>query len=149
MPPGDVNAYLASVPPDARSALTKLRKDIRAAAPDAEERIGWGMPMYMHQGMLVAFAAAKNHCSFFVMHPAVMVKHGAALKGYDTAKGTVRFSPTKPLPATLVRALVKACLAENAATAAARAKKKAAKTKTAKKRSAARKTAVKKPAMTK
>jgi uncharacterized protein YdhG (YjbR/CyaY superfamily) len=122
-----IDEYLTSVAPKARAALEKLRKDIRAAAPEATETIGYQMPMFKQQGGLVAFAAFKEHCSLFLMSTAVMEAHRDDLRAYDISKGTVRFNPRKPLPATLVRRLVKARLAENEAVAAERvARRKAA-----------------------
>jgi uncharacterized protein YdhG (YjbR/CyaY superfamily) len=114
------------VPVDARAALRKLRKDIRAAAPEAVETISYRMPMFKQQGGLVAFAAFKEHCSLFLMSTAVMETHREELKRYDISKGTVRFAPAKPLPAALVRKLVKARIAENASVAAERAAKRKA-----------------------
>ena len=112
-PTKDMDEFLAMVPEEARTALEKLRKAIRAAAPNATETIGYGVPMLKHQGRpLVSFGAGKNHCAFYVMSPAVMGAHAADLKGYDTSAGTIRFQAAKPLPAALVRKLVKARIAE-------------------------------------
>jgi uncharacterized protein YdhG (YjbR/CyaY superfamily) len=71
----DVDEYLANVPDDARPGLEKLRKAIKVAAPKATEGISYRIPIYKHLGMLVGFAAFKNHCSFFVMSPGVMKAH--------------------------------------------------------------------------
>lgn len=110
-----VDDYLASVPEDARAALERLRTIIKAAAPGGSEVISYRIPIYKHNGkLLVGFAAFTEHCSLFVMSPQVMRAHAADLKGYDTAKGTVHFPADKPLPAALIRKLVKARLAENA-----------------------------------
>lgn len=110
----DVDEYLAAVPDQARAVLQKLRKTIKAAAPEAAEGISWGMPMYKQAGILVGFAAFKDHCSFFP-GPVVIEAHKKELKGYSLSKGTIRFTNDKPLPATLVKKLVKARLAENEA----------------------------------
>ena len=109
----DVDEYLAAVPPDQRVALEKLRKIIRAAAPKATEGIAYGMPGYNYLGALVYFAAFKNHCSFFPASGRLIRAHQRELAGYETAKGTIRFTVDKPLPAALVKTLVKARVAEN------------------------------------
>src|SRR6267142_4952208 len=115
-PAKDVDEYLAGVPKEARATLEKLRKTIKAAAPMASEVISYQMPMYKHHGMVIGFAAFKNHCSIFP-GSAVMDAHKEELKRYETSKGTIRFPAGKPLPATLVKKLVKARIAENEARA--------------------------------
>lgn len=100
-----VDAYLAAVPPAQRVALKKLRAIIRASAPQAEECISYGIPSYKLHGYLVGFGAGKNHCSFYP--GAVISRFKVELKNYDTSKGTIRFQPDKPIPAALVRKLVK------------------------------------------
>lgn len=111
----DVDEYLDQVPEPGRSTLQKLRKTIKAAAPKATEGISYRIPVYKHLGMLVGFAAFKNHCSFFPMSYAVMKAHRKELQKYDLEKGTIRFPLNKPLPAQLVRSMVKARIAENTA----------------------------------
>lgn len=118
-PARDVDEYLAGVPKEARATLEKLRKTIKAAAPMASEVISYQMPMYKHHGMVVGFAAFKNHCSLFP-GSAVMDAHKEELKRYDTSKGTIRFPAGKPLPAALVKKLVKARIEENEARASKR-----------------------------
>jgi len=107
-----VDDYLARVPPGQRTALQSLRKTIRAAAPQATEVISYQMPGYKHAGYLVGFAAFKDHCSFFV-GTSLVRSYKAELKRFDTTKGGIHFGPEKPLPAALVRELVKARIAEN------------------------------------
>ena len=109
----DVDAYLASIPEDARAALQKLRRVIRSAAPKATEAISYQIPTFRYNGPLVSFAAFPSHCGFYVLSPAVMEAHKAELRDYETSKGTIRFSASKPLPAALVRKLVRARIAEN------------------------------------
>jgi uncharacterized protein YdhG (YjbR/CyaY superfamily) len=121
-PAKTVDEYLAAVPEDARLALEKLRKTIKAAAPRATELISYQIPMYKHHGMLVGFAAFKNHCSFFVGTKNVET-YKDELKSYDTSKGTIRFPPDQPLPAALVKKLVKAHVAENEARSNKKARK--------------------------
>ncbi len=115
-PARNVDEYLAGVPKEARATLEKLRKTIKAAAPMASEGISYQMPMYKHHGMVVGFAAFKNHCSIFP-GAAVMDAYKEELKPYDTSKGTIRFPANKPLPATLVKKLVRARIKENEARA--------------------------------
>jgi uncharacterized protein YdhG (YjbR/CyaY superfamily) len=111
-PARNVDEYLAGVPKEARATLEKLRKTIKAAAPMASEVISYQMPMYKHHGMVVGFAAFKDHCSIFP-GAAVMDAYKEELKRYDTSKGTIRFPANKPLPAALVKKLVKARIKEN------------------------------------
>jgi uncharacterized protein YdhG (YjbR/CyaY superfamily) len=110
-----VDDYLKSAPKDMRSALDKLRKTIKAAAPDAEEVISYKIPALRQNGMLVYYAAFKDHCSFFVASAKVRRQFSAELKPFESGKGTVRFTPERPLPAGLVTRIVKARVAENAA----------------------------------
>jgi uncharacterized protein YdhG (YjbR/CyaY superfamily) len=111
--PTAIDAFLESIPNAPRAALEHLRQTIRQAAPDVSESISYGVPAFKYRGRpLVSFGLAKNHCAFYVQSPAVMDAHAAELAGYDTAKGTIRFAPDKPLPDALVRKLVKARMAE-------------------------------------
>jgi uncharacterized protein YdhG (YjbR/CyaY superfamily) len=111
-PARDVDTYLAMLPEDTRAVLKRVRKAIKVTAPDAVEKISYRMPMYSYLGMLVGFAAFKNHCSLFI-GPSVIEAHKDLLKHYDTSKGTIRFTIDKPLPAALVKKLVKARIKEN------------------------------------
>ena len=108
----DVDRYLAALPDDVRAALEKLRKTIKAVAPIATEKISYGMPMFFHQGMLVGYAAFKNHCSLFP-GGGIIAQFAQELEGYKTSKGTIQFTLDKPLPVTLVKKIVKARMAEN------------------------------------
>ena len=111
-PAQTVDDYLAALPEEARATLEKLRKVVKAAAPKATEVISYQIPMYKHHGMLVGFAAFKDHCSFFPgANP--IATHKDELKAYETSKGTIRFPIGKPLPAALVKKLVKTRVAEN------------------------------------
>lgn len=108
---GPIDQYLTALPADQRTALQSLRKTIRAAAPGATESISYRMPTFKYKGRpLIHFAAAKNHCAIYGAVIADTDKD--ELKGHDTSKGTIRFSPDKPLPDSLVRKLVKARMAE-------------------------------------
>jgi len=123
--PATIDAYLARVPQGQRQALQHLREVIRSAAPQAQELISYQIPTFKQDGMLVAFAAAKNHCALYALHPALLEAHAEALKNFSTSTGTIRFTPDKPIPDELVRRLVTERLAENAATVAARKARKA------------------------
>lgn len=112
--------FLALVPEPARAALEKLRGQIRSAAPGAEEYMGYGVPAFRQDGALVSYAAGKDHCSFYVQSPKTMEAFAAELTGFKTSKGAIAFQPDKPIPAALVKRIVKARLAENAARAKAR-----------------------------
>ncbi len=108
-----IDEYLKALPKDQRTALERLRTAIQSAAPETSEGYSYGMPAFRFNGRpLVAFAAFKDHCSFFPMSPSVIERHAKELKGFETAKGTIRFLPGKPLPATLIKKLVKARMAE-------------------------------------
>jgi uncharacterized protein YdhG (YjbR/CyaY superfamily) len=108
-----IDEYLAVVSADKRAVLERLRKAIRAAAPEAEELISYQIPAFHLNGLLVGFGAAANHCSFYPMSSSTVEAHKNELKGYCTSKGTIRFQADKPLPVALVRKLVKARIAEN------------------------------------
>lgn len=112
-----VEAYLQAVPEPARSALEDLRKAIKAAAPHAVEAMSYGAPGFRQDGALVCYAAFKTHCSFFPMSAALMDTLGDELKGLRTSKGTIQFAPDQPLGEALVRRIVAARIAENAARA--------------------------------
>ena len=110
-----IDDYLAALSVDKRAALEKLRKTIKATVPKAEECITYGLPAFRLDGRpLVAFGAAANHCAFYPMSSSTVEAHKEDLEGYETSKGTIRFQPGKPLPAALVRKLVKARIADNA-----------------------------------
>ena len=111
-----VDAYLADLEPEARATLEKIRKAIAAAAPEATESMAYGMPgFYLAGHPLVYFAAFKKHCSFFPASYAVMETFADELQRFDLQKGTIRFPIGKPLPATLVKKIVKARIKENEA----------------------------------
>lgn len=120
--PASFDEYLAALPADQRKALAALRATIAAVVPRAEERMAYGICTY-HQGrMVVGFGARGGHCAFYLMSNRTVRDHADLLEGYDTSTGTIRFLASEPLPKTLVRRLVKARLAENAAQDAAGAR---------------------------
>lgn len=110
--PRTIDQYLAPLAPHKRAALEKLRKAIRSAAPQAEEYIGYGIPCFRLGGkLLVSFGAAARHCAFYPGKYPIEANKGE-LRSYEAEKGTIRFDPKKPLPATLVRKLVKSRIGE-------------------------------------
>jgi uncharacterized protein YdhG (YjbR/CyaY superfamily) len=112
--PKDIDEYLAGVPEPACSTLNKIRAAIRSAVPpEATEAITYGIPTFKYKGSLLAFAAFKNHCSLFPMSMAVIAAFKNELKGFHTSKGTIQFPQDKPLPAALLKKLVKARIAQN------------------------------------
>jgi uncharacterized protein YdhG (YjbR/CyaY superfamily) len=111
-----IDEYLARLSDDKRDALERLRVTIQAAAPRAEEYISYQLPAFRLDGKpLVAFGATAKHCAFYPMSGTIVGAHREELKDYDTSKGTIRFQAARPLPATLVRKLVRARIAEHAA----------------------------------
>jgi uncharacterized protein YdhG (YjbR/CyaY superfamily) len=102
-----IDEFLNGVSADKRPALEKLRRAIRAAAPEAEECIAYGVPAFRLNGkFLVAFGAGANHCAFYPGGTA-MAAHLPELARYDSSKGTIRFQPNEGLPAALVRKIVR------------------------------------------
>ena len=113
--PRTIDEYLAAVSDEQRAALEKLRKTIRSAAPTAEECISYQLAAFRLDGRpLVAFGATATHCAFYPMSGSTVAAHKDELEGYQTSKGTIRFQASRPLPASLVKKLVKARIAEMA-----------------------------------
>jgi uncharacterized protein YdhG (YjbR/CyaY superfamily) len=110
--PKNVDEYLARIPEPARSTLGKIRATIRSAAPaEATETISYGIPAFKYKGVLVWFAAFSDHCSLFPT-AAVIETFKNELKSYSTSKGTIQFPTEKPLPAALVKKMVKVRVAQ-------------------------------------
>ena len=111
--PVNTDEYLDQLAPEQASVLRKLRTQIIAAAPKAVEHFGYGLPGFMYNGHpLIYFGVAKAHCALYGSVPAGF---DARLKGFAVSKGTVRFTPERPLSAALVKAIVKAKVAESEA----------------------------------
>ena len=110
--PKTVNEYLAGVPEPARSTLNKIRAAIRSAAPpEATETISCGIPAFKYKGVVAWYAAFSNHCSLFPT-ASVVEAFKDELKGFTTSKGTIHFPTDKPLPAALVKKMVKLRVAQ-------------------------------------
>jgi len=111
--PRTIDEYLAKVNPNQRATLEKLRRSILAAAPSAQECISYGIPAFRLNGRsLVFFGAWANHCSFYPGNSTTLRKFRDDLKDFHVRKGTIRFSPDKPLPTAVVKKLVKARIAD-------------------------------------
>ena len=112
--PRTIDEYLAQVQADQQMVLEKLRQTILAVAPGAEECIRYGLPGFRLSGRsLVFFGAWANHCALYPGSSATLKKFRNELTDFQVSKGTIRFSTGEPLPAALVRKLVKARIAEN------------------------------------
>jgi uncharacterized protein YdhG (YjbR/CyaY superfamily) len=110
----EIDVYLAKVTGDKRTALDKLRKTIRSIVPKAEECISYRMPAFRVDGTVVAgFQATAKGCSYYPFSGTTLRTLAGDLRGYDKTKSALHFSPDQPLPATLVRKLIKARIAEN------------------------------------
>lgn len=108
-----IDEYLAALSGQKRAALGKLRKTIRLVVPKAEECISYRIPAFRLDGTVVAgFCATKNGCSYFPFSGSTLGALANDLRSYDQTKSSLHFHPDKPLPATLVRKLIKARLAE-------------------------------------
>ena len=113
--PKTIDEYLVTASVEQRVVLEKLRKAIHAAAPGAVEYIGYGLAGFKFNGRpLVYFGAWENHCALYAASPRTQKQFEKELKGFEVSKGTIKFTPEKPLPLALVKALVKARVAENA-----------------------------------
>jgi len=111
--PTTIEEYLATVKGDKRAALEKLRKTIRSIVPKAEECISYRIPAFRLGGAVVAgFCATEKGCSYFPFSGSTFRTLARDLEGYDKTKSSLHFSPEEPLPATLVRKLIKARIAE-------------------------------------
>jgi uncharacterized protein YdhG (YjbR/CyaY superfamily) len=112
--PKDVEEYLAAVPEPAQTTLRQVRAIIQSLVPaGTTEIINYGMPTFRYVRALVGYAAFKEHCSFFPYNSSLIIQFKDDLKNFETAKGTIRFPVDKPLPAALLKKLVKARVAEN------------------------------------
>ena len=105
--PKSVDDYIAAADPAVRRKLKALRAAIRAVAPNAEERLSYGMPYYAYKGRLAYFAAFKEHIGLYVPSP-VVAQHKQELRGYKTALATVQLPLDEKLPIALIKKLIRA-----------------------------------------
>ena len=111
--PATIDQYLSTVTGEKRAALDELRKTIRSVVPVAEECISYGIPAFRLDGAIVAgFCATKKGCSYFPFSGSTLRTLSADLAAYDMTKSALHFDPEERLPASLVRKLIKARIAE-------------------------------------
>ncbi len=110
----NIDEYIASFPKNIQAILEGLRQAIREAAPEAEETISYQMPAFKQNGILVYFAAFKNHIGFFPTASGVEA-FKPKLSAYKTSKGTIQFPLDKPMPLDLVKEIVRFRVKQNTA----------------------------------
>lgn len=110
--PTDVDTYIASAPKEVRGRLKEIRTAIKESAPDAVERISYGMPYYEYKGRLAYFRVAKAHIGLYIPSP-VVEEHKKELEDYETTKATIRLPLDKKLPVELIKKLVRAKVKSN------------------------------------
>ena len=104
-----VDAYLDRLPPAHRKLLQHLREVIARVVPDAEETISYAMPAVRRDGrFFLSYAGWKRHCSLYPMTDSFRAEHVAELEGFGGTKGSVHFTPDRPLPDPMIEALVRA-----------------------------------------
>jgi uncharacterized protein YdhG (YjbR/CyaY superfamily) len=118
-----VTNYFSRLPEPARTTLQSVRAAILSACPKSTiETLSYGIPTFKHSGSILAIAAFKDHCSLFPMSYFVIDKFRPQLSRFEVSKGTVRFPTDKPLPAALLKKIVKARLTQMSEKAAAKQK---------------------------
>jgi uncharacterized protein YdhG (YjbR/CyaY superfamily) len=118
--PQSVDSYIECSPPEVRPLLEAIRTTVRKAAPAAEERISYGMPAYFLGGVLVYFAAFKNHIGFYPPPKSRSLRALAAR--YAGPKGNLKFPLSEPIPHALIGKIVKARILERNAVRSVRSK---------------------------
>ena len=116
-----VRKYLAALPPPARKRMQQIRAIIRAAAPGATEHFSYGIPGFKLEGRpLVWYGAFRHHTSLYPITPPLLRALKVDVSAFETSKGTIRFPLAKPLPASLVKVLVRGRAADARERAAAK-----------------------------
>ncbi len=121
--PTTIDEYIEGFPDDIQEILTKVRKTVRQAAPEADETISYQIPTFRLNGSLVHFAAFKNHLGFYPT-PSGTKAFQSQLAPYKHGKGTIRFPFDQPIPYDLITDIVKFRVQENQAKAEAKRKKR-------------------------
>lgn len=118
-----IDEYIATFPDAIQTVLQELRTTIKAAAPQAKEKISYQMPAFAQEGNLVYFAAWKNHIGFYPGSGAATDAFKDELSVYDSTKGSIHFPLDKPLPLPLITRIVEFRVAENLQKAAQKSRK--------------------------
>ena len=112
-----IDEYLAGVTPSSRALLQSVRKTIRSIVPEVEECISYSMPAFRYQGRIIAgFRATSKGCSYYPFSGTTLKTLAGDIEGYSKTKSALHFGPDEPLPAALVRKLLKARMAESKVT---------------------------------
>jgi len=118
-----IDEYIATFPPEIQAILQQIRATIKAAAPDATEKISYQMPTFDLKGNLVHFAAFKNHIGFYPTPSGTEAfKHEIAR--YESGKGSIRFPVDEPMPLDLIDRIVRLRVEENLKKAAEKSRKR-------------------------
>ncbi|CAD0009705.1 iron chaperone [Flavobacterium chungangense] len=110
--PVNIDEYIGSFPNDVQEVLEKVRMVIHKAAPDAKEKISYSMPAFEQNGIVVYFAAFKNHIGLYAL-PSGHEQFKEALSKYKSGKGSVQFPLNHPMPFDLITKIVKFRVQEN------------------------------------
>lgn len=116
-----VDDYIAGAPAEARAALEAVRAAIREVVPEASEVISYQIPTFKLSKGLVSYAAWKNHIGVYALSGTLLGTFAEEVKPYSTAKGTLQFPLSEPMPVALIQKLVRAKLSEHHAELAAKA----------------------------
>jgi len=108
-----ISEYIASCPPEAVQLLETMRRTIQKAAPEAQETISYNMPAFRLHGILVYFAAHREHIGFYPAQPGFLGVFRDQLEGYHTSKGTIQFPYRDGIPVKLVEEIVRYRAAQN------------------------------------
>jgi len=120
---GSIDEYIATFPEETQKILQEIRATIKAAAPEAVEKISYQMPTFFLNGNLIHFAAFKNHIGLYPT-PSGTEAFKAELSVYESGKGSIRFPIDQPMPLKLISEIVRFRVAENQKKAEEKARKK-------------------------
>ncbi|QDW22731.1 iron chaperone [Flavobacterium sp. KBS0721] len=110
--PANIDEYIGAFPNDVQEILEKIRATIQKAAPDAKEKISYSMPAFEQNGVVVYFAAFKNHIGLYAL-PSGHETFKEELSKYKSGKGSVQFPLDQPMPFDLIAKIVKFRVKEN------------------------------------